>query len=80
MTRRIARPIPNGYRETLWNINSMQKTGKGNKITSLALSEFYEKVCIITRGKLFSKERLKTIIRMNFHGYDYLIKKYENGE
>ncbi|HET6348030.1 MAG TPA: hypothetical protein VFH88_03005 [Candidatus Krumholzibacteria bacterium] len=37
------------------------------------LNEFYRKVRVITRGRLFSRERLQTIVAMNLGRYDHYL-------
>jgi arabinofuranosyltransferase len=63
----VGRPVPKGYLETL-------ETGK-NQFQDKHLGEFYDHLSVITRGPLFSLERLKTIWRFNLGSYDYLVKK-----
>ena len=63
----IDRKIPEGYLETL-------KTGS-NKIKDKNLNIFYDKLSILTKGKIFSSQRFKTILKMNMGQYDYLIDK-----
>ncbi|AFH48262.1 Hypothetical protein IALB_0550 [Ignavibacterium album JCM 16511] len=60
--------IPAGYLATL--------ASDSNLIVDPDLSEYYKKLNIITRGELFSVERLYEIFYMNIGKYDYLIKKY----
>ncbi len=55
----FAREWPEGYEETL-------RQGK-NLIKDKKLSEFYDKISIITKGKIFSKGRFKTIIEVNLN-------------
>ena len=40
------------------------------------LAEYYDKLLLITRGDLFSWERIKTIFEMNLGKYDYLLEEY----
>ena len=61
----IYRDLPDGYMETL-------KTGN-NMIKDRNLAEYYEKIKLITEGKLQDPERLKAIINMNTGQYDYLL-------
>lgn len=63
------RTIPEGYIETLI-------TGQ-NSIENPDLSEFYDKLTIITRENLFDSNRLKTIVNMNLGKYNYLIDNYQ---
>ncbi len=66
----LKRSVPEGYRESV-------RENK-NLIENPALHEFYDKILLITRGKIFDSERIKTIINMNLGKYDYLIEEYEN--
>ena len=62
------RDIPAGYEETVKYDQNM--------IRNKSLSEYYEKIKLITRGPLFSKDRIKAIIDINTGKYDYLIDDY----
>lgn len=62
------RTIPEGYIETLM-------TGQ-NTIENPDLSEFYDKLTIITRENLFNSKRLKHIIYINLGKYNYLLDNY----
>lgn len=66
----LRRAVPEGYRESVRN--------KDNELKDPYLHEYYDKILLITRGKLFDKERIVTIINMNLGKYDYLIDKYES--
>lgn len=44
-----------------------------NQLVDRDLAKFYDKVLLITRGDLWSWERLKTIVAMNLGAYDSLI-------
>jgi arabinofuranosyltransferase len=63
----VGRAVPKGYLETL-------ETGK-NQFQDKHLAEFYDHLSVITRGPLFSWERLKTIWRFNLGSYDHLLRK-----
>jgi arabinofuranosyltransferase len=65
------RIIPNGY------INTLLCGGK-NMLKNKYLATYYEKISLITRGKLFSIKRLIEIWNMNVGKYNYLIKLYPN--
>jgi len=67
------REIPAGYFESV----KEQK----NLITDRPLGSFYDKLSLITRGPLFSVERLKTIFAMNLGQYESLIdtQRYRYG-
>jgi arabinofuranosyltransferase len=41
-----------------------------------SLREYYEIIRLITRGPLFSSERIRAIIDINTGKYDYLIDDY----
>ena len=60
------RSIPDGYEDSILT--------NSNQVTDPSLSEYYKKIKIITRGKIFDPERLATILHMNFGRYNYLIK------
>ncbi len=59
------RDIPDGYIETL-------HTGE-NQIVDPDLAAYYDKIRIVTRGPLFSKERLTEIVKFNLGYYDDLL-------
>ncbi len=63
------RKIPIGYFETV-------ALGK-NLIKDKSLREYYDKLHLVVSGKLFSFNRLKEIVKLNFGRYNYLLKKYE---
>ena len=65
MIGHLFRIIPSGYVETL-------ESGE-NKIEDKKLAEFYDHLCLITRGPILSLERLKTIVWMNLGCYQDLI-------
>ena len=60
--------IPEGYLETL-------KSGE-NQIADKNLASYYDRLALITRGKLFDPQRLRTILEMNLGRYDHLIRSY----
>jgi arabinofuranosyltransferase len=64
----LPRTPPFGYDWTLIH-------GK-NLITDSGAAKYYDKLCLITKGPLFSWERLKTIATMNRGGYDQLLKNF----
>ncbi len=64
-----SRDIPLGYRESL-------VTGE-NRIANPALHEYYDKLLLVMRGRLFDPERLRTILNFNTGKYDPLLEKYE---
>jgi arabinofuranosyltransferase len=61
------RKIPQGYIETL-------ESGE-NRIKDANLSEYYDHIKIVTRGPIFTKERLKSIWLLNTGQLNYLIDK-----
>ena len=64
----LRRVCPPGYRESIWDDD--------NRIEDKDLKEFYDKVLLITRGDIFSGERLVTAINMWLGKYDGLIEGY----
>ena len=62
------RESPAGYGETV-----MYNT---NMLVDENLSEYYEIIKLITRGDLFSPERLEAVFKINKGDYDYLIEQY----
>ena len=60
------RRIPDGYLDTL-------RSGR-NVIADKDLAEYYDKLALITRGRLLDKDRLAAIWDMNTGKYDHLIK------
>lgn len=65
----MRRTIPLGYKESL-------ETGT-NMIEDPSLHDFYDIILEITRGEIWSKDRLAKIINMNLGKYDYLVENYE---
>ncbi len=64
------RNIPKGYHQTV---------GSGsNCIEDPALHEFYDKLLLVMTGRIFSRERLKTILDLNRGRYDHLLAEYES--
>jgi len=66
------RAIPEGYVETLEKRNVLLSDGN--------LGNFYRKLLLITRGRLFSVDRVREIIKMNLGRYRSLIdqNRYRN--
>lgn len=60
------RCFPAGYYETL-------KSGH-NQLKNKNLMLYYKKLCLVTRGKLFSFARIKEIINFNLGRNDYLLE------
>jgi arabinofuranosyltransferase len=61
----ISKDPPKGYIESL--------NSGINLISDPKIHKYYDKVLIITRGEIFSWDRIKTIFRMNLGKYDYLL-------
>lgn len=69
----LTRVVPEGYKQTL-------ETGE-NVLRDYTLWKFYDKLSLVTRGRLFDPERLKTIVYLNFGNLDRLqsyLQKYKN--
>jgi arabinofuranosyltransferase len=62
--------VPDGYLQTL--------ARNENLIVDKNLSEYYDKLSIIIRGSIFSKQRFIEIIKMNLGFYNHLLKKYSD--
>ena len=60
--------VPRGYIASL--------PGGKNRIKHPDLREYYDHLRVITRGDLFSLDRLGRIIRINTGGYDSLLRRY----
>ena len=60
------RPIPNGYVQTL-------ETGV-NSLTDPNIKKYYDVVQLVTRGNLWSWQRLGEVVRWNLGTYDALIE------
>jgi arabinofuranosyltransferase len=65
----FVRHVPGGYIETL-------ETGR-DQILDPAIGAYYEKLRIITEGAIWSRERWRTIWRMQLGEYDHFIASYE---
>jgi arabinofuranosyltransferase len=63
------RDYPSGYPESIEN-------GFVNQVREPHLHEYYDKLLLITRGRLFGPERLKAILMFNLGAYDHLIDEY----
>jgi len=61
----IRRSIPDGYIKTL-------ETGV-NEINDPRIAEYYEKLALITRGRIWSLGRWEVIWKLNTGQYDYLL-------
>ncbi|MEW6535275.1 MAG: hypothetical protein AB1454_06595 [Candidatus Auribacterota bacterium] len=62
-TGHFRRKIPDGYIETIENNFDI------STIKDLVIAKYYEKISIVTRGKIFAAERLKAIYWFNFGKY-----------
>ena len=62
------REVPKGYYETVYY--------EENLLEDENLREYLEVIRLITRGKLFDKDRIQAIIDINLGKYDYLIDNY----
>ncbi|MFC1851638.1 hypothetical protein ACFL27_15720 [candidate division CSSED10-310 bacterium] len=62
------RQVPPGYEES--------SISDRNVITNRGLAEYWDKLCIITRGKCFSWTRFVTILYFNLGIYDHLKDDY----
>lgn len=62
------RELPIGYFESI--------AQRRNRILNRSLADFYDHLCTITRGPIFSRERFRTIYRMNTGAYTDLLVKY----
>lgn len=65
------REVPSGYYDSIYQ-------GK-NVMDDENLHQYLDKIWLITRGDLFDKERIRTIIDFNLGKYDYLLEDYING-
>ena len=65
MSGHILKEVPEGYRESL-NLGI-------NEIKDSNLREYYDKILLITRGEIFSWDRIQTIFEINTGQYDYLL-------
>ncbi len=61
------REVPKGY---------LESTGDEDNIEDPHLKEYWKKLKEITRGRIFSLNRFKTIWKMNTGQLDYLVEKY----
>lgn len=66
------REIPEGYKESL-------NTGT-NMIKDPSLHQYYDILLLVTRGKLWSVDRIKAAVNMAFGKYDYLVDEYVKHE
>lgn len=64
----MKRAVPPGYCETVMY-------GE-NVIEDEDLAKYYDIICFMTEGKLFSAERIRTVIDWNLGKYDYLLDHY----
>lgn len=66
----MKRALPAGYQETV-------QYGE-NVIEDEDLSNYYDIICEMTEGNLFSNKRIQTVINWNLGKYDYLLNHYED--
>ncbi len=66
----MKRLIPEGYPQSL-------QTGE-NRIADKSLHQYYDILLEVTRGRIFSKDRLYKTAGMLFGKYDYLLDEYQN--
>jgi len=59
------RSVPDGY------INTLETAV--NEIEDPGIAEYYEKLSLITRGRIWSLERWQAIWKLNTGQYDYLL-------
>ena len=64
----LRRVCPEGYRNSVWEDE--------NLIEDPDLHEFYDKVQFITRGEIWSGDRIRTTFNMWLGKYDYLVEGY----
>ncbi len=62
------RIVPLGYIQSLSN-------GK-NELLDSNLAQYYDHLCVLTKGDVFSWSRFKEIARFNLKAYDYLVQRY----
>jgi arabinofuranosyltransferase len=62
------RPVPCGYVETI-------QTGR-NLIRDAGVAEYYDRLTIVTRGRLLDARRLAEIWRLNTGQHDHLVARY----
>ena len=62
------RAVPEGYAESVRNDT--------NEIVNPSLHKYYDVIRLITRGDIFSPERIQAVIDINLGRYDYLISQY----
>jgi hypothetical protein len=67
----FTRDVPRGYTETL-------ESGD-NHITAPLVATYYSRLALITRGALWDRRRLPTILRMNLGRYDSLLANAASG-
>lgn len=61
------RKMPEGYLQTI-------ETGE-NVMTDAQLAEYYDRLCVMTEGPIWSRERFKAILRFNLGTHDHLIDR-----
>jgi arabinofuranosyltransferase len=64
----FARRVPDGYADTI--------TTGHNVIGDAGVAAYYERLRVITEGPLLSRDRFRTILRMNLGRYEHYIASY----
>jgi len=70
MPGHLQRGTPVGYMETL-------ESGE-NRIENPELREYYDALCLVTKGPIWTRERWRAIWQLNTGGLDELLDRYEN--
>lgn len=65
------RDVPEGYLETL--------SDGSNRIVDPSLAEYYDRLCMVLRGPLWSWSRIREIVRFNLGANSELIEEYLTG-
>jgi arabinofuranosyltransferase len=66
----FVRTMPDGYLESV-------RTGR-NHIRDKDLAEYYDRLCLVTRGRLLIPARLLEIVRFNLGMNDHLLRSYRD--
>jgi len=65
------RLVPRGYTDTL--------ESHENRLAAPQLAAYYTRLALITRGPIWNRRRLETIVRMNLGGYESLLNEARPG-
>ncbi len=68
----LFRRVPDGYLQSVF--------AGDNQIRSPALARYYDALSQLTRGEIFTRERLVAIWRFARGRYDHLLRQYAEGE